>query len=159
LLRVALRLTGYAENSSTADAKKQIGQGCFALGRPVRELNSPAPRTRTKQLGTAWSIRSFFCTNNIFEAAQVFLGHSSGREPLLKHLSDGSAIQPVKCVNCLDSLAFILHDKARHPVVNNLWDGAATPSDYRSAASHGFNHYQPEWFWPVDWEEKSRRIP
>jgi hypothetical protein len=42
-----------------------------------------------------------------------------------------SAIQSVKGVNCLNSLAFILHDKARHPVVNNLWDGAATPSDYR----------------------------
>ena len=40
-------------------------------------------------------------------------------------------------------------------MVNDLWDGAATPSDYRSAASHGFNHYQPEWFWPIDWEEKS----
>ena len=89
---------------------------------------------------------------------QVFLGHPFGRKPLLKYPSDISTIQSVKCANCFDSLGFILHDKARHPVVNNLGNGAATPSDYRSAASHGFNHYQPEWFWPIDWEEKSGRI-
>jgi hypothetical protein len=87
------------------------------------------------------------------------LGHPSGRKSLFKHPSDVSAVQSVKCANCLDSLAFIVHDKARHSVVNNLWDGAPTPSDYRSAASHGLDHYQPEWFWPVDWEEKSGRIP
>jgi hypothetical protein len=44
-------------------------------------------------------------------------------------------------------------------VVDDLGDGATTPSYHRSAASHGFDYYQPEWFGPVDWEEKSSRIP
>jgi len=104
-------------------------------------------------------LKSFSCTSHVFEAVQVFLGHPSGGKSLLKHLSDDLAIQSVKRANCFDRLRFILHDKTRHAVVNNLWDGAATPSDYRSAASHGFNYYQPEWFRPVDWEEKSGRIP
>jgi hypothetical protein len=98
-------------------------------------------------------------TSHIFKATEVFPGHPSRRKSLLEYPSDVSAIQSVKCADCFDRLGFIFDDKARHTVIHNLLDGAATPSDHGRAASHGFNYYQPEWLRPVDWEEKSGRIP
>jgi hypothetical protein len=81
------------------------------------------------------------------------LGHPLGRKPLLKYPSDIATIQSVKRANCFDGLGFILHDKTGHAMVYNLGNRSATPSDYRRAASHSFNHH-----WPSPNPAASRRL-
>ena len=69
------------------------------------------------------------------------MGHPLDCKPLLKYPSDIATIQSVKCANCFDGRAFILHDKSGHAVVYYFGNRSATPSDYRRAASHSLNHH------------------
>src|SRR5438034_369615 len=81
-------------------------------------------------------------------------GHLGRAEASLKHLPATPTAELWYATHRADSLIKIINDKAGHAVVDNLRNRSAAIRDNRRAASHRFNHHEPERLRPVNGKQQ-----
>src|ERR1017187_1154700 len=97
-----------------------------------------------------------FLFNHAAVALEIAAGHDICRKILLYPLANQSRVElrPLHTQNhILDGCA----NTAGHTLTNNFGYSPTPKREYRSSASHRFDHDQPKWLLPLDWEQHSHR--
>src|SRR5262249_13772216 len=89
---------------------------------------------------------------------QILARHARGGKPLFKSSPNPAAIELIGSRNGGERLLLVVHNEARDAVIDHFGDGAPAEGNDRGATGHSFDHHQPKWLRPIDWEKQGRGI-
>src|SRR5437762_919336 len=88
-------------------------------------------------------------------AAIIGIASPVNAAALLERLAYCQAVELIKLENRPYRLVFGIHNEAGFPVLDDLGNRPAAPSDHRRSTSHGFDQHQTKRLGPIDREQES----